>query len=135
MSSKLNQTLSDGQTGSASFGASGGGGSQSGIAAAVKVMLTPDGKIVEDSRTNSLIVTDIPSQFPAIEQTITRLDIRIPQILIEVEMLDISKSTADLLGAKFGDTPFTFTGGERDTIYPFDRNKAMANLGKLGAGV
>ena len=132
MSSKLNQTLSAGQTGSASFGTSGGGGSQSGIAAAVKVMLTPDGKIVEDSRTNSLIVTDIPSQFPAIEQTITRLDIRIPQILIEVEMLDISKSTADLLGAKFGDTPFTFTGGERDTIYPFDRNKAMANLGKLG---
>src|SRR3989338_1485749 len=40
MSSKLNQTLSAGQTGSASFGASGGGGSQSGIAAAVKVMLT-----------------------------------------------------------------------------------------------
>lgn len=95
-------------------------------------MLTQDGKIIEDSRTNSLIVTDIPSQFPLIEQTIARLDVKIPQILIEVEMLDISKTTADLLGAKFGDTPFTFTGGERDTIYPFDRNKAMANFGKLG---
>ena len=55
---------------------------------------------------------------------------RIPQILIEVEMLDISKITADLIGAKFGDTPFTFAGAERDTLYPFDRNKAMANVGK-----
>ena len=93
-------------------------------------MLTQDGKIIEDSRTNSLIVTDIPVQFPLIEQTIARLDVRIPQILIEVEMLDISKITADLIGAKFGDTPFTFAGAERDTLYPFDRNKAMANVGK-----
>src|SRR3990167_9438270 len=129
MSSKLNQTLAAGQ-GSAASG--GSGNLQSGIAAAVQAMLSGDGKIIEDNRTNSLIVTDIPSQFLLIEQTIERLDVRIPQILIEVEMLDISKTTADLLGAQFGDTPFTFTGGERDTLYPFDRNKAMANLGKLG---
>ncbi len=129
VSSKLNQTLTLGQAGNASFSP---GGSSQGIVAAVKAMLTQDGKIIEDSRTNSLIVTDIPSQFPLIEQTIARLDVKIPQILIEVEMLDISKTTADLLGAKFGDTPFTFTGGERDTIYPFDRNKAMANFVKLG---
>lgn len=129
MSSKLNQTLSAGQ-GSAASG--GPGNLQPGIAAAVHAMLSGDGKIIEDNRTNSLIVTDIPSQFLLIEQTIERLDVRIPQILIEVEMLDISKTTADLLGAKFGDTPFTFTGGARDTLYPFDRNKAMANFGKLG---
>lgn len=128
VSSKLNQTLTLAQAGNASFNS---GGSSQGIVAAVKAMLTQDGKIIEDSRTNSLIVTDIPSQFPLIEQTIARLDVKIPQILIEVEMLDISKTTADLLGAKFGDTPFTFAGGERDTIYPFDRNKAMANVGKM----
>ncbi|MBI5415741.1 MAG: secretin and TonB N-terminal domain-containing protein [Candidatus Omnitrophica bacterium] len=127
MSSKLNQTLSGGSSGG---GFSGAGSGESGIAAAVKAVLSPDGKIIEDSRTNSLIVTDIPSQFAVIEQTVARLDVRVPQILIEVEMLDISKSTADLLGAKFGDTPFTFMGAERDTLYPFDRNKAMANAGK-----
>jgi len=128
MSSKLNQTLSASQ-GSAASG--GSGNLQSGIAAAVNAMLSGVGKIIEDNRTNSLIVTDIPGQFPLIEQTIERLDVRIPQILIEVEMLDISKTTADLLGAQFGDTPFTFTGGERDTLYPFDRNRAMANAGKI----
>ncbi len=135
ISSKLNQTLTLGQGGDASSDSgvsSDSDTSSQGIVAAVKTMLTQDGKVIEDSRTNSLVVTDIPSQFSVIEQTIARLDVKVPQILIEVEMLDISKTTADLLGAKFGDTPVTFTGGERDTIYPFDRNKAMANFGKLG---
>ncbi|MBI5149675.1 MAG: secretin and TonB N-terminal domain-containing protein [Candidatus Omnitrophica bacterium] len=127
VSSKLNQTLSR------DSGSGGGPGSgESGIVAAVKAVLSSDGKIIEDSRTNSLIVTDIPLQFPVIEQTLARLDVRVPQILIDVEMLDISKSTADLLGAKFGETPFTFTGAERDTLYPFDRNKALADEGKIG---
>jgi len=47
-------------------------------------------------------------------------------------MLDISKSTADLLGAKFGESPVTFSGGERDLLLPFDQNKAIRNLTKSG---
>ncbi len=127
VSSSLNQTLSvDLSSGAPAASSS----ADDGIAAAVRAMLSSDGKIIEDSRTNSLIVTDTPVQFPLIEQTIARLDVRIPQILIEVEMLDISQTAADLIGAKFGDTPFTFSGAEGDTIYPFDRNKAMTNVGK-----
>ncbi|HQP10201.1 MAG TPA: secretin N-terminal domain-containing protein [Candidatus Omnitrophota bacterium] len=124
-SSKLNTTLS--------FEDSGGpADSESGIIGAISAVLTEDGSVVQDQRTNSIIVSDIPSQFPLIEQTVARLDVRIPQILIEAEMLDISKSTADLLGAKFGDSPVSFTGAERDTLLPFDRNKAMQNYGKTG---
>ncbi|MBN1869619.1 MAG: secretin and TonB N-terminal domain-containing protein [Candidatus Omnitrophica bacterium] len=124
-SSKLNQTLSiEGGKSSSSESA--------GILAAVKSVLTGDGSVIEDIRTNSLIVNDIPSQFPLIEQTIARLDVRIPQILIEAEMLDISKRTADLLGAKFGDTPLEFSGASRDVLVPFDRNKALQNYGKSG---
>ncbi len=129
MSSKLNQTLSANKAANSTFVSA---STPEGIAAAVRGMLTQDGKVIEDSRTNSLVVTDIPTQFPLIEQTIARLDVKVPQILIEVEMLDISKTTADLLGAKFGDTPAAFTGAERNTIYPFDRNKAMTDVGKIG---
>jgi type II secretory pathway component GspD/PulD (secretin) len=103
-----------------------------GIKAAIEHILTQDGSVTEDPRTNSLIVTDIPSQFSLIEQTIARLDVRVPQILIEAEMLDISKTSTDLLGAKFGDTPLTFNGAKRDTLYPFNRNKAMRDDGKIG---
>lgn len=85
----------------------------------IKGILTADGSVFEDSRTNSIIVTDIASQFAAIGKMIARLDVRIPQILIEVEMLDISSNTAALMGIKFGDTPITFRGAERDSVAPF----------------
>ena len=103
-----------------------------GILSAIRAVLSANGSVVEDTRTNSILVSDIPSQFPMIEQTIARLDVRIPQILIEAEMLDLSKTTADLLGAKFGNTPVTFTGPERDTIFPFDQNRAIRDLPKSG---
>jgi len=125
-SSKLNSTLSFGDGESSSDEEEGA----SGLIGAIEVILSEDGKVIEDIRTNSLIISDIPTQFSLIEQTIARLDIRIPQILIEAEMLDISKNTADLLGAKFGSSPLTFTGGERDTLYPFNRNKIFQNVGK-----
>ena len=98
---------------------------KSGIVAAVKTALSKKGMIVEDPRTNSLTVTDIPNQFPAIEQTIARLDVLVPQILIEVEMLDISKKTAEQLGVKIGNTPLTFKGAERDTFYPWNQNQLL----------
>ncbi len=129
-SSKLYSMLSF-ESGGGGSGMSGGATTgRRGIVGAVEALLTQNGVVIEDQRTNSLVVTDIPNQFPLIEQTIARLDVRIPQILIEVEMLDVSKTTADLIGNKFGNTPVTFSGAERDTLYPFDRNKAMENYGK-----
>ncbi|MFA5060228.1 MAG: secretin N-terminal domain-containing protein [Candidatus Omnitrophota bacterium] len=101
------------------------GQAENGVASALKTILSESGKIVEDPRTNSIIVTDIPSQFPLIEQTIARLDVPVSQILIETEMLDVSKDNADKLGIKFGDTPLTFTGGERDHVYPWNQNNLL----------
>lgn len=131
-SSKLRSTLSASDKASSSSSAASSTGTTStttGIIYALKSLLTEDGSIIEDPRTNSLIVTDIPGIFPMVEQTIARLDVRIPQILIEVEMLDISKKTADLLGAKWGDTPVTFHGAERDTLFPFNTDNLVDHGG------
>lgn len=132
-SSKINSTIKiDSSESSSSSSSSSGsapsassGGTSSGIVAAVKAVLTSSGTIVEDPRTNSLIITDIPSQFPTIEQTLARLDVSIPQILIEVEMLDVSKSTADLIGVRIGDTPLAFTGAQREHVYPWNQNRLL----------
>ncbi len=97
----------------------GGGG---GVAAVVKTVLSDSGIVVEDARTNSLIITDIEKQFPVIERTISILDVPVPQILIEVEMLDVSKVTSDQMGVKYGATPLSFNGASRDTLYPFNQN-------------
>jgi len=123
--SKLNFTLSkDAETGgiSPSFN---NNRSADGIVAAVRSLLTQDGSLVEDSRTNSIIVTDIPSVFPEIEQTIARLDVKVPQILIEVEMLDVSKNDIDKLGVEFGETPVAFSGASREDVWPFNTDNAI----------
>jgi type IV pilus assembly protein PilQ len=81
--------------------------SESGITYSVKKLLSVSGSLIEDFRTNSLIVTDTPARMKVITQVITSLDIEIPQIMLEVEMLDVSKNTIDKLGVKYGQTPFT----------------------------
>jgi len=107
--SKLNTTLATGGSASASEG----------LEQVLKDSLTEDGKIVEDPRTNSLIITDVPGQFDIIESTIAKLDVPVPQVLIEVEMLDVSKSVADQLGITYGANPISFRGGVRPINFPF----------------
>jgi type II secretory pathway component GspD/PulD (secretin) len=131
-SSKINSTISigggaaGGESGGASGGraaggaASGGAAGGSGLVSAIRAVLSSYGKMTEDPRTNSLIITDAESQFLVIEDTLKRLDVPIPQILIQVEMLDVSKGTADLIGIKYTDTVFTVTGAKRQVTYPFD---------------
>jgi len=126
-------TTTGGTTGSAGAGgaaasSSGGTGSgkwgtedNTGITQVVKKLLSEYGSLVEDYRTNSLIITEIPSRMPIIAQTIAALDVPIPQVMLEVEMLDVSKNAVDKLGFKFGQTPFTavFTGGTLGLGFPF----------------
>ena len=131
-SSSSTSSSSSGSSGSSSgeSGSSSGVSASNGIYAAVKAVLTATGILVEDPRTNSLIVTDDQEQFPLIEETIAKLDVPIPEILIEVEMLDVSKTTSDLMGVKFGSTPASFVGAQRNHLYPFDQNDILTKENK-----
>jgi type IV pilus secretin PilQ/predicted competence protein len=110
----------------------------------VESVLSDTGKVIEDPRTNSLIVTDIPEQFPIIEQTISRLDVPTPQVLIEVEMLDVSKDLVDKLGVNwyYSTTPWlTYSGPDRTTGFPFAKRliseplkSEVFNMGTLSFG-
>ncbi len=126
-SSKITKTLTieAGGGGAGAASSSGGTSTTIGLVAALRTVMTTGASIVEDPRTNSLIITDNPSQFPLIEQTLAKLDVPIPQILIEVEMLDVSKNLADLIGVKFGATPLTFTGAQREHLYPWNQNQLL----------
>ncbi len=79
----------------------------SGIAGVITKLLSPNGSVIEDARTNSLIVTDIPSKIVTIAKTIADLDVPVPQVMLEVEMLDVNKNAVDKVGLKFGQTPLT----------------------------
>jgi type IV pilus assembly protein PilQ len=106
----------------ASGGGGGGEGDVKGIDNVIKQVLSKVGKVQEDPRTNSYIITDVPEQFPLIEEMIAKLDLPVPQILIEVEMLDVAKSASDKIGIEYGNgTPFvTVTGATRSGTFPFD---------------
>jgi type II secretory pathway component GspD/PulD (secretin) len=99
-----NDNLGSTTTGSTTTGSTTTGGD---IVASIKEILTTNGKISEDKRTNSLIITDIPSRFPIIEKVLARLDVPQPQIMLEVEMLDVSKNLVDSLGFEFSSNPIT----------------------------
>jgi protein transport protein HofQ len=96
-----------------------------GIKDALETMLSDKGKVVEDTRTNSLVVTDLQSNFPAVERLLARLDVPIPQVLIQVEMLDVNKIAMDKLGADFNLT-MTITGSQKRTSLPWNDDNAEA---------
>ncbi len=90
----------------------------SNIEDAIKAVLTTNGKMVPDIRTNSLIITDIPDQFSIIERVISILDVPSPQVMIEVEMLDVSKSVIDQVGVDTSATIMELTGSSTTSKFP-----------------
>ena len=107
-----------------------------GITTAIKKLMTKDGSVIEDYRTNSLIVQDIPIRMPVIAETIAKLDVQTPLVRIEVEMLDVSKSLVDAMGLKFGKSPFTmvFTGPKlTGTTVPIPGNMLSSFITKAGS--
>lgn len=83
-------------------------------------LLSENGKLVADERTNSVIITDVPSQFSIIEPALAKLDIKTPQVMIEVEILDTKLSLMQDLGVKWPAIAGTLTGGSRETKFPFN---------------
>ncbi|MBI1991864.1 MAG: hypothetical protein HYS71_01315, partial [Candidatus Omnitrophica bacterium] len=103
----------------------GGGGKEIGVDKVVEKLLTADGKVMVDERTNSLVVTDVPSNFARIESVLKSLDIRTAQILIEAEVLETTLGKSKDLGIEWGGSTTTagqlatFTPNQRKTRFPF----------------
>ena len=108
-------------------GAGGGGGEEEdvGIDKVIEKLLTDEGTVVVDERTNSLVVTDIPESFPRIESALNALDVKTAQILIEAEVLETTLTKLKDLGVEWGadseGSLFTVTPAQRSTRFPFLR--------------
>jgi len=97
-----------------------GSGGGTAIMDAVSRVLSDKGKIVEDSFTNSLIVTDVLPQFKVIEQVINSIDRPMPQVVIEVEMLDVTEHAIDQLGINWPQAIASMDiTGQRASRFPF----------------
>lgn len=104
ISNNLKDSSTDSDTSSPSSGSSASSaGANSGITSVVKKLLSASGSVIEDFRTNSLIVTDTPDRMVVVDNVIKSLDVPISQVMLEVEMLDVSKNSIDRMGIKWTD--------------------------------
>lgn len=84
-------------------------------------LLSKQGSIISDKKTNSLIIRDIPARFSLIERTIAKLDSRTPQVMIEAEILETSVDLAERIGVGM------MHQGSKGNVesYPFEINKPI----------
>jgi len=92
--------------------------SASALKESLKKVITADGSIEADSRSNSLIVTDTLSVINKIEGMIPTLDDITPQVLIEAKMIETSLNKTEKLGIDWS-TTIAATGSARPTTLPF----------------
>lgn len=84
-------------------------------------LLSKQGNIIADQRTNSLIIRDIPARFPLIERTIAKLDSRTPQVMIEAEILETSVDLAERIGVGMSHA------GEKGSAEVFPLSKSITS--------
>lgn len=108
------------------------GNGSSAILGVIQSVLTKQGRIAVDSRTNKLIVTDVPEVFPQIESILDELDIKAPQILIEAQVIEVSKASGYDVGFNWN-VEGTFTGGATEMPWNYfgarEGNKLLRYLG------
>jgi hypothetical protein len=69
------------------------------VKARLDEVVTKDyGKVEVDNRLNAIIVTDLISNFPAIEELVAKLDASTPQVLIEAQIVKLREEVVHLLG-------------------------------------
>jgi len=115
MSSITSQDVSSGSgggmEGGGDQGGQQGGGNQQGgekesaisiINIIRSVLSKKNGKLATDPRTNTLIITDVPEVFPQVEQILSELDKKAPQILIEAQIVEINTDRMNELGIEWG---------------------------------
>ena len=76
----------------------------------LKKFLSPRGDILSDDRSNQLIVRDIPSVIPMIDNLIRQLDRKSQQVEIEARVISASRSFAQDIGVQWGFAGSTTSG-------------------------
>jgi len=100
------------------------------IVPVLKSVLSKNGQVALEPRTNSLVVTDIPEVFPQVEQIIAELDRKAPQVMIEAQIVEIDSSRTRDIGFEWGSADgqlAQFTGGQRDTTFPLNLGTNLSN--------
>ena len=67
----------------------------------VQSILTQRGKVVADSTSNALVITEISSRITRVEEFVKGLDIRTPQVSIQAKIIFVDRTDVEELGVKY----------------------------------
>ncbi|MDD5136582.1 MAG: secretin N-terminal domain-containing protein, partial [Candidatus Omnitrophica bacterium] len=81
------------------------------------------GKVTYDERTNTVIVTDIPTNLYKMGQIIARLDKKTQQVLIEARVIETVLDDSEKLGIDWN-VKVSVSGAKRPITFPFEQFKA-----------
>jgi type IV pilus assembly protein PilQ len=68
----------------------------------LKKFISARGEIIADKRTNSLIIEDIPSTIPRVDELLTKLDRKTPEVEIEARVVAATRDFARDIGMQVG---------------------------------
>ncbi len=95
----------------------------------VEKMLTPQGRLTCDERTNTLVITDTQSNLMRLEKAIKAMDTITPQVLIEAKVLETDLDLTRRLGINWNISA-AVSASKRPHIWPFtthSENKYLKN--------
>jgi type IV pilus assembly protein PilQ len=72
------------------------------MVATLKKFLTPRGDVFADVRSNTLIIRDVPSSIPKIDNLLRQIDRKSQQVEIDARVVQTSRSFAREIGTEFG---------------------------------
>jgi type IV pilus assembly protein PilQ len=94
------------------------------VAMILKKFLSPRGDIVSDDRSNAVIIEDIPSVFPKIDELLRALDRKTPEVEIEARVVSAQRTFASNIGTQLGfgwGNGVTGTGGGTGVADPISQ--------------
>jgi type IV pilus assembly protein PilQ len=72
-----------------------------GLLPALGAVLSTRGKVVADTATNSLVITDVESRIGQVSQFVSQLDIRTPQVSIHAKLIFVDRTNIENLGVRY----------------------------------
>lgn len=85
--------------------------------AVIQPLLSEFGSVI--NYLNILIITDVPDRFKLIDQVISEIDRPIPEVLIEVELIETTSGVLDNIGMKWNQQFMKYDGPATITPFPF----------------
>jgi len=104
------------------------------IADAIEATITSRGRIKYDERTNTIIVTDIPTNLYKVRTVVSRLDKRTPQVSIEAKIIEARLDKDDELGIDWN-VEITASGSAVPTTFPFEKDRDPFAKPKSGGSI